>query len=156
MLIKIRYCKQNYIHGTLLDNIQDIFYLLKKLYRPISCFYCILLKVQNNLLEISILKSHFADYLTLLKTIEMVLFKENRINFWQLLHMTWFLCRHSARSLDDTFENRKQILAWQFLESEITYCLGKLECNIFAFYCLFLPRPKKPQQPKNPPQLFWI
>lgn len=25
MLIKIRYCKQNYIHGTLLDNIQDIF-----------------------------------------------------------------------------------------------------------------------------------
>lgn len=88
MLIKIRYCKQNYIHGAVLDNIQDIFYLLKKLYVLINCLYCILLKVQNNLLKMSIPKSHFADNLTLLKTTEMVLFKENMINFWQLLHMT--------------------------------------------------------------------
>jgi len=33
-------------------------------------------------------KSHFTDNLTLFKTIEMVLFKENMINFWQVLCMT--------------------------------------------------------------------
>lgn len=72
MLIKKKYCKQNYIHGALLDNIQDIFYLLRKLYIMLSCLYSILLKVQNNFLTMHIPKSHFPDNLA--KTTEMVLF----------------------------------------------------------------------------------
>lgn len=72
MLIKIRYCKQNYIHGILLENIQDIFYLLRKLYIMLSCLCSILLKVQNNFLRMLIPKSHFPDMLA--KTSEMVLF----------------------------------------------------------------------------------
>lgn len=54
MLIKIRNCKQNYIHGILLENIQDTFYLLRKPYIMLSCLYSILLKVQNNFLRMFI------------------------------------------------------------------------------------------------------
>lgn len=50
---------------------------------------------------------------------ETVVYKENVINFWQLIHLT-FLCRNLARSPDDLFENRKMILASQFWGSKIT------------------------------------
>lgn len=72
MLIKIRYCKHNFIHGAPLGNIQDIFYLQRKLYIMLSCFYSILLKVQNSFLRMHIPKSHFSDNLA--KTTEVILF----------------------------------------------------------------------------------